>query len=340
MGIGFDTNEENNDSPSGVYPSVVDNLVTSGIIQRRAFSLYLNDLQANKGAVVFGGIDTTKFTGPLVALPFQAGQQGLVSEYYVTLTSVSYTDASGSTTQLSPDGYAQAALLDSGTTNTLLTNDVFGSLGLGLGAVGDPSGQGFIIPCSLSGDKGTINYSFGGDGGVTIKVPVADIVGLPAYSPNDFNDPSGACELALGTLEDGGGVSILGDSFLRSAYAVYDQDNSIGALAQAQENEAATSNIVVIPSGTAIPSATFTATAIGTQVSDVVAQTAVPPASFSGSSLILAGTPTFNLGSSTATATAGGGSSGSSSSSGAANHAAVPTAAILGLGLAVGMMGF
>lgn len=345
MGVGFDTNEAQNDATNNVYPSVMDNLVTSGIIQRKAFSLYLNDLTANTGSIIFGGIDTTKYTGDLVALPLQVGQLGEVSEYYVTLTSVSFTDSTGKTTQISPEGYAQATLLDSGTTNTLLTNDVFDPLALGFGATLDPGGSGaYIVPCSVANGTGTISYTFGGEGGVTIKVPVADVVGQLGYTSDQYNDPEGGCVLAMGTTADGGGASILGDSFLRSAYAVFDQENQVAALAQANENKASTSNIVVIPTGTAIPSASTTATATGTQLTDIPTDTAVPVASVSGSSLIIGGTPTFNLGISSATASAssgsGSGSGSSGSSNNAANYAAVPTAALVGLGLAAGMMGF
>jgi len=71
MGVGYDTNEAANPSPSGVYASVLDNMVSQGVIERKAYSLYLNDLQVNKGSIIFGGIDSTKYTGDLVALPLQ-----------------------------------------------------------------------------------------------------------------------------------------------------------------------------------------------------------------------------------------------------------------------------
>ncbi|EXJ53897.1 hypothetical protein A1O7_09233 [Cladophialophora yegresii CBS 114405] len=339
MGVGYDTNEAHNDGPSGVYQSVMDNLVKSGIIDRKAFSLYLNNPEASTGSIVFGGIDTTKYTGDLVALPLQPSPDGVVKEYYVALTGVSFTDSTGKTAPLSPQGYSQATLLDAGTTNTLLTNDVFGALALGFGAVWDAGGTGaYLIPCSLSNGTGTISYSFGGEGGITIQVPLANIVGGQIYTPDDFDDPSGGCMLSMGTTGESGGFSILGDSFLRSAYAVFDLENHVAALAQADENKASTSSIVVFPTGTAVPSATATAMATGTQLTTIKPETQVPEASISGSSLILAGTPTFNLGISSSTAIAGSGPS-SLGSSGACNHAPAPTAALVGLGLAAGIMG-
>jgi hypothetical protein len=35
MGIGYDTNEAASQAENGVYPSVLDNLVSNGVIQRR-----------------------------------------------------------------------------------------------------------------------------------------------------------------------------------------------------------------------------------------------------------------------------------------------------------------
>lgn len=69
VGVGFDTNESPNESPNGIYPSVMDNFKNQGIIMRKAFSLYLNAMQDITGAIIFGGIDTAKYTGDLVAMP-------------------------------------------------------------------------------------------------------------------------------------------------------------------------------------------------------------------------------------------------------------------------------
>lgn len=340
MGVGFDLLESNNNGPNGVYQSVMDNLVTARIIDRKAFSLYLNDLNADTGSITFGAIDTTKYTGDMVALPLQPSEaEGPVKEYYVALTSVSFTDATGNTTKLSPDGYSQAALLDSGTSFTYLTSDVFTQLALGFGATLGPEGSSpgtYLIPCDVANGNGTINYSFGGEGGVTIQVPIANINAGSALSSDSSSASSNVCSLAMGDVGDSGGFSIFGDTFLRSAYAVFDLENKVAALAQADENQASTSNIVVIPTGTAIPSATVTATATGTQLTDFTPNTDIPSLSIQGSSVI-PGTPTFNLGLSSSTASASA-SAGSPGGNAAPNHAA-PTAMLLGLGLAAGMMG-
>ncbi|KAI1609797.1 aspartic-type endopeptidase [Exophiala viscosa] len=336
MGVGYDTNEAANDEPNGVYQSVMDNMVSDNIIARKAYSLYLNDLRSTQGAIIFGGVDTTKYTGDLVALPLQAGQTGNVSEFYVTLTGVSYTDHTGKTTQLSPDGYAQAVLLDSGTSQTYLDDDTFAAIANGFGAVNDGQGD-FLVPCDFTNVNGTVNYAFGGDGGPTVSVPVSQVIGGKAFSSENFDDASGGCALGFGPPIDG--IAILGDTFLRSAYAVYDIDNNVAALAQAAENQTSTSSIEVISSGTTLPGATFTASATGTQLGGAAATSspAVPTVSLSGTTMILAGTPTFNLGVSQVTSYSPSTITKTATSSGGAVSGAAPTAALLGMGLVAGI---
>jgi hypothetical protein len=105
----------------------------------------------------------------------------------------------------------------------------------------------------------------------------------------------------------------------------------MAAIAQAVDGKSGTSSIVAIPSGTAIPNASSTATAVGTQLSGTAATSspAVPTASLGKHSSIIAGTPTFNLG---ASATQGATSS--------SNVAAVATgrsqAMMVGAGLMIG----
>lgn len=115
----------------------------------------------------------------------------------MTLTDVSFTDSSGKKTRLSPEGYAQAALLDSGTSSTLLDIDVFDALANGFGAV-DIGESSFVVPCRFAELNGTIDYSFGGQGGPTIKVPINQVIGNQVFDSTNFDDPSGGATLDLG----------------------------------------------------------------------------------------------------------------------------------------------
>jgi len=216
--------------------------------------------EASTGSVLFGGVDTSQYTGDLISVQIYpqsvGGGRTEFTSFTVAFTSLSATSDSGSD-QLTPSGYAQAAILDSGTTITLLPDDlayvVFEELGAEflqeLGAV--------VVPCALADKTGTINYGFGGAGGPIIQVQVSQLV-LPLALPDGTipTYPNGETACQLGIQAAGDLPVLFGDTFLRSAYVVYDLDNNRIALAQTDFN-ATGSNVVPFASGGAsIPSAT------------------------------------------------------------------------------------
>lgn len=114
-----------------------------------------------------------------------------------------------------------------------------------------------VVPCALANKNGTLNYGFGGTGGPTIAVAVSQLV-LPLSLPDGrtptYSNGEAACQLGI---QAAGDLPVLfGDTFLRSAYVVYDLDNNRIALAQTDFNSTE-SNVVAFESGgAAIPSAT------------------------------------------------------------------------------------
>ncbi|KAJ9656048.1 hypothetical protein H2198_005208 [Neophaeococcomyces mojaviensis] len=346
MGVGFDTNEaEPNPSRNGTYASVVDHMVSEGLLNRKAYSLYLNDFSQTTGSICFGCVDTTKYTGSLVALPLQLGPSGSGVEgtdptrpnaFYVTLTSVSFVDANGALTQLSPDGYAQSVLLDSGTSQTLLNNEILTALATGLGAVYTDE-QTYTVPCSYSNTNASILYQFGGSDGPRVTVPLSELVYGETVPPSQFSKPSGGCDMGVtGPIE---GQVILGDTFLRNAYVVYDIDNYQVAIAQAAGGKAGSSSIQAIPTGTSIPGVSSTATASGTQLDEYAATATATGIPVATGRTVTAGSPTFILGASaTASNAQASGASSSSTANIAVPVAAVPQTLFLGAGLVVGAL--
>ena len=277
--------------------NVLDSFVDQGLIQRHVFGLYLDDSEASGGSITFGGLDTTKYSGELVALPLKGDDQGNVYNYDVAFTGLSYTDETGSTTRLSPDGFAGTMTLDSGTSDIWLAPEIFTRLALGFGAVKNE--YGYFVPCSFRNGKGTLNYELGGpDGqGITVQVPMSEVFAGQAYNNTGFDDEAGGCYLNFNPA--GGTSGMLGDTFLRSAYVVYDRDNYIAAVAQGVPNQAGTSSIVTIGAAdTTIPGATRTATATAYYDFSSVEYTAPTQlqAKTNDGGLIVPGTPTLNLG--------------------------------------------
>jgi hypothetical protein len=139
----------------------------------------------------------------------------------------------------------------------------------------------------------------GGPGGPQISVPMSEMVVDAGIT---FSDGSKACYLGIDAVDESlGGSIILGDTFLRSAYVVYDLENQVIALAQAKFN-VTDSSVVPIPSGTGLPGVSTTATvAVATTIAGNLTApvggpaSATATASASGTS-IQTGTPTFDLG--------------------------------------------
>ncbi len=189
-------------------------------------------------------------------------------------------------------------ILDSGTTATYLPDNVANDILNGVGATNDPE-LGWIVPCVLSASPTTFSFSFGGNGGPAISVSFAQFVN-PIYNQDgsvpQFSDGSGAaCGFGLLSAGDPSQPILLGDTFLRSAYVVYDlTSNQIG---MAATNFNATGSNVVEISSSEIPGASATATGgVVTQTYAGIPQQTI--ATKKGGAQKTAGhkTPTFNLG--------------------------------------------
>jgi hypothetical protein len=77
-------------SPAAAPPTLYQAMAKAGAINRQAFSIYLDDQQSGKGSVIFGGVDSTKYTGELVALPVILNGT-IYADYSVALTESSLT---------------------------------------------------------------------------------------------------------------------------------------------------------------------------------------------------------------------------------------------------------
>jgi hypothetical protein len=132
-----------------------------------------------------------------------------------------------------------------------------------------------------------------------------------------FDDGEAICALFVDSVvNDSSGSIILGDSFLRSAYVVYDLENNEIAIGQTVFN-ATSSNIKVIPPGTGLPGVSSAATQIAPTTTATGPPLPVSPQTTAAPSNT-PGTPAFDLGSGAVASSTGssGSGSGSGSSSG------------------------
>jgi len=255
LGVGFPGIEFLASSGYGEYNNLPILLANQGYIQSAAYSLWLNGEHGTSGSILFGGVDTDKFYGSLVALPLVQGRDPSIEEFYVTLQGVQMRDAAGNLITLNGGSSPDPVVLDSGTTFTLLPAAIAESIFTVVNAV--ISNGAAYVDCSLASSLFTVEYTFTG---ITISVPISQLIlpqnfSLPISQSVLPQSPS-PTQCPFGIQSSTIGVSILGDTFLSSAYVVYDLDNKKAHLAQAVIN-ATSENIVEIGSGpNAVPSVT------------------------------------------------------------------------------------
>ncbi|KAK4550505.1 hypothetical protein LTR36_000084 [Oleoguttula mirabilis] len=244
LGIGYPINEVAVEYNGGhTYANVPAKMVEDGLINSNAYSLWLNDLDASTGSILFGGVNTDKFTGELQTIPIIA-EDGIYAEFLIALTGVGLNGTSGSI----GSNLAYASLLDSGTSLMYLPNDITQDIYDAFGAQYDSSQGAAFVDCDLANSDATIDLTFSSP---TISIAMRELV-IVAGEEKGVD----ICILGIAPADDS--TPVLGDTFLRSAYVVYDITNNEVALAQTSFNST-TNNIVEITNSTAIPSATAVA---------------------------------------------------------------------------------
>lgn len=247
----------------------------------------------------------------------------------MTLSSLSLVDATRKTA-FSQMNLALPVVLICGDPATYLPDSNVNPIISGVGATNDAD-FGLVVPCALNSSQANFSFGFGGSGGLAITVPVGEFV-IPIFLENGsqptFKDGGTVCEFGL--MSSGTGDIALGDSFLRSAYVVYDLTNKQIGLAQTVFNETL-SDIVEIDSGIPYASATATAMATQTYTETVTKTETVQFANEPGS-------PTFTLFGLNATATSSTSASHATVSN-QPNHSMTHSAKLgIGLGVPFGMI--
>jgi hypothetical protein len=272
LGLGFSISER----ASTKYPNIIDEMANQGLIGCKAYSLYLNDRRTDSGSILFGGIDTDKFIGPLEILPIYKPQGGNYSSFEVNFTSLAVTFTNG--TQLSLPAtileHPAPAVLDSGTTLSYLPDEMTQPIYSALGAVYDPDLRMTLIDCAYLTTEPDLHMTFTFNPTVTITVPIWELIldilppgyaatPLPSSATPDqaktcvFGIQSTALFTSTGTVkQSNANFTLLGDTFLRSAYVVYDLTHYQIGMAQANLNSTASTVVALYSTGTSLPSVT------------------------------------------------------------------------------------
>ncbi|KAF3057013.1 putative aspartic-type endopeptidase OPSB [Trichoderma lentiforme] len=201
-----------------LYPNFIDELAKQGVTKTKAFSLALGSKTEEEGVIIFGGVDTGKFSGKLAHLPIVPADDSPdgVARYWVDMNSISLSPPTGKSTTFA--NTKMTVFLDSGSTLTLLPQSLVNEIADSLGSTGTDDSGFAIVDCGLINEPGTIDFEFDG---VTIKVPYSEMIrSVSSLPPHCYLGMMGSTQFAL-----------LGDTFLRSAYAVFDLTGSMVHLA-------------------------------------------------------------------------------------------------------------
>lgn len=146
-----------------LYTYVLDNMVEQGLIDSRAFSLDLRDVDSPDGSVIFGGVDTGKFIGELQKCPIIEPQDSPsgADRYWIQLDGLGVTLPSGESGLVADDQMPLAVFLDSGGTMTRLPTDVFAAVGSVFpGAQYDSDSGYFVVDCDVGDNSGSVDFVF------------------------------------------------------------------------------------------------------------------------------------------------------------------------------------
>lgn len=254
IGIGYPINEvavAYNDG--NTYPNVPLHMMQDSLINSNAFSLWLNDLDASTGSILFGGVNTDKYTGTLETLPI-IKEEGVYAEFIIALTAVGANGTAGSIA----NNLAFPALLDSGSSLMYLPDDITTDIYNSVGAQYDSSQGAAFVDCSLAKSDATIDLTFSSP---TIRIGMDELVIVAG-------EERGTDICILGISPAGDSTPVLGDTFIRSAYIVYDMTSNEISLAQTNFNST-TDNILEITNSTGVPQASLVAAAV-TSVTDSI----------------------------------------------------------------------
>ncbi|KAF9163365.1 hypothetical protein BGX20_001359, partial [Mortierella sp. AD010] len=197
FGLAFNTIE----SVSGVK-TFMDNAIAAGALSQPVVSVFLPSFRRNGGIggeYLFGGIDSTKYSGDLTYI--DVDQQGY---WQIPMDDITYNGSSL--------GQYSEGIVDTGTTLIIVGEDAAEAIHDNIkGAVFTPAtstGSAYwSVPCSLQHSTDNVGFSLGGK---IFNVPVADI----AYE--DLGDGSGNCYSGIQGGQDG--LWILGDVFIKNNY--------------------------------------------------------------------------------------------------------------------------
>ncbi|KAF8076439.1 aspartic peptidase A1 [Lyophyllum atratum] len=206
LGLGYDTISVNHITPP-FY-----NMVNQGLLDEPVFSFRVGSSEEDPGEAIFGGIDSSAYTGKITYVPVRRK-----AYWEVELEKVAFGDDE---VELENTG----AAIDTGTSLIALPTDMAEMLNTQIGAKKSWNGQ-YQVDCSKVPDLPELSFYFGGKA-------------YPLKGSDYILEVQGTCISAFTGMDinlPGGSLWIIGDVFLRKYFTVYDLGRNAVGFANAAE---------------------------------------------------------------------------------------------------------
>lgn len=230
LGLGYPISEAVEGSPYPNFPQAIKN---QGLIKTPVYSLWLNSARASAGSILFGGIDTSKFNGKLTTFKVRS-ENGQYRQFLLQIKSVSFAG------KKIPGSYL--AVVDSGYTGSSfplsLAQSIWAAAGIHDTQIDQATGYP-MVDCNF-GNSLSVPFMDFDFGSAKFRVSLSELL---------IDMASGQCLLGIAAASGADNYQpLLGITFLRSVYAVFDLYNNEVSLAQANFNPGS-SRIIEIDNG-------------------------------------------------------------------------------------------
>lgn len=260
LGIGLADLQSTAISPQPyTYENFPMRLKATGQIQTNAYSLYLNDVTAKEGVLLFGAVDHAKYIGTLQSVPVVRLADSYMSKPRRLLIVMHGILVAADDEDSIRIDKPVVALLDSGSTFSYLPLDIILELANNLEAKWNEDRGLFSVECEkVTGYSVTFSFS-----GIQIKVPFSNFVIL------SWRD----CYLTLANNPSTSQEAILGDNFLRNVYVIYDLDNYEVAMAPVKYTTQLNIEVISSTIPQALRAAGYSSTSVATSMYPSVSTT-------------------------------------------------------------------
>ncbi|KAI4740300.1 acid protease [Aureobasidium sp. EXF-12298] len=259
MGLGYSSNMSDRKRKKDMPPTFLEGLVQAGAVPSRLYSIHLDTLD-KYGSILFGGVDTDKYKGPLTTLNLVPSRlSGKVDNLHLYLEEVKMQSPDGPSQTIlrSTNDRRYRTLIDSGTPEWQLPESVYLKVLEYAGAKLSSDKRSYVRACSevARGIANTTYFdiTFAGNGSNTanLRLEWADL--FPPVTTKDgsaVTDGTGRpiCELAVAPKSRFSTFLLTSSSVMRAGYWIFDLDNGQISLAQANLG-ANSSNVVQVEAG-------------------------------------------------------------------------------------------